>query len=121
MPITWEEPFGLVMPEAMACGTPVIAFRRGSAPELIRHGQTGFIVDTVEEMADAVGDLGRIDPWACRSHVRTNFSPGSMMEGYLRLYGRILEQRRFDIEIPSDAAHNERAPRDARDGALAVA
>src|SRR5262249_25441911 len=50
MPICWEEPFGLVMPEAMACGTPVVAFRRGSVPELIAHGETGFVVDSVDEM-----------------------------------------------------------------------
>jgi glycosyltransferase involved in cell wall biosynthesis len=92
MPLTWEEPFGLVMPEAMACGTPVIALRRGSAPELIVHGRTGFVVDTVEEMAEAVRHVDTIDPYACREHVRANFSPAIMAENYLRLYEETLEQ-----------------------------
>src|SRR3954452_2639936 len=86
MPLTWDEPFGLVMPEAMACGTPVIAFRRGSAPELIVHGKTGFVVDTVEEMADAVEECANIDPAACRAHVESKFSPATMAEAYLRIY-----------------------------------
>jgi glycosyltransferase involved in cell wall biosynthesis len=89
MPLTWEEPFGLVMPEAMACGTPVIALRRGSAPEIVVHGVTGYVVDTVEEMADAVRDVRRIDPGRCREHVRTQFSPAAMAEGYERLYAAI--------------------------------
>jgi glycosyltransferase involved in cell wall biosynthesis len=86
MPLCWDEPFGLVMPEAMACGTPVIAFRRGSAPELIQHGETGFIVDTVEEMAAAVAGVERLDPRRCREHVAHNFSQQRMVEGYLDLY-----------------------------------
>jgi len=92
MPIQWEEPFGLVMPKAMACGTPVIATRRGSVPELVRHGETGFIVDTVEEMVEAVRAVGTIDPYRCRQHVRRNFSPAMMAEGYERIYAAMLEQ-----------------------------
>ena len=90
MPLTWEEPFGLVMTEAMACGTPVIALRRGSAPELIRHSETGFVVDTVEEMADAVSGLPSIDPRRCRQHVADNFAPHVMASNYLRLYAQLL-------------------------------
>jgi glycosyltransferase involved in cell wall biosynthesis len=86
MPLTWDEPFGLVMPEAMACGTPVIAFRRGSAPELIVHGKTGFVVDTVEEMADAVEECANIDPFACRAHVAAAFSPRTMARAYVSIY-----------------------------------
>jgi glycosyltransferase involved in cell wall biosynthesis len=85
-PITWEEPFGLVMPEAMACGTPVVAFNRGSAPEVIDHGRTGFVVDTIEEMVDAVARVGAIEPSACRLHVRLNFSPEAMARRYLAIY-----------------------------------
>ncbi|TAK56291.1 MAG: glycosyltransferase family 4 protein, partial [Dehalococcoidia bacterium] len=90
MPLTWEEPFGLVMPEAMACGTPVIALRRGSASELIDHGRTGFVVDTVDEMVEAVRKVRTIDPHACRAHVRANFTPQIMADRYLRVYESLL-------------------------------
>jgi glycosyltransferase involved in cell wall biosynthesis len=95
MPLDWEEPFGLVMPEAMACGTPVIAFRRGSAPELIRQAETGFIVDTVDEMAEAVHEVDMIDPARCREHVRERFSPGIMAAEYVRLYEELADRRRW--------------------------
>ncbi len=90
MPLTWEEPFGLVMPEAMACGTPVVALRRGAAPEIIDHGRTGFVVDTVDELVEAVKDVHRIDPYACREHVRARFSPRIMADRYVRLYEAML-------------------------------
>ena len=66
MPIRWAEPFGLVMTEAMACGTPVIAFPKGSVPEVVADGETGFLVEDENEMAAAVGRLGEIDPARCR-------------------------------------------------------
>ena len=66
MPIRWTEPFGLVMVESLACGTPVIAFPEGSAPEVVEDGRTGFVVDDEREMAHAIGRLGEIDPAACR-------------------------------------------------------
>ena len=121
MPLTWDEPFGLVMPEAMACGTPVIAFRRGSAPELIVHGKTGFVVDTVEEMADAVEDCGTIDALACRSHVASTFSPAAMARAYVRIYEDIAEVpywARSTQEVPSVPTADER---DGAAGTLAVA
>jgi len=93
MPLCWEEPFGLVMPEAMACGTPVVAFRRGSAQELIRHGTTGFVVDTVDEMAEAVEMSHTIDARACREHVRANFSAPIMAASYIRVYEEMLDRR----------------------------
>lgn len=92
-PITWPEPFGLVMAEAMACGTPVIAFRRGSAPELVVDGQTGYVVDDVDEMAAAVRELGRIAPLQCREHVARRFDIPQMVDGYLAVYQRILAGR----------------------------
>jgi glycosyltransferase involved in cell wall biosynthesis len=94
LPLQWEEPFGLVMAEAMACGTPVIALRRGSAPELIAHGETGFVVDTVDEMADAVASVGTISRQACRDWVAHRFTPQIMASQYIQAYERIIENRR---------------------------
>lgn len=82
MPIQWEEPFGLTMIEALACGTPVIGFRRGSVPEVIVDGKTGFIVDSVAEMIEAVKKLKRINPKKCREHVEQHFSIQTMVDGY---------------------------------------
>jgi glycosyltransferase involved in cell wall biosynthesis len=92
-PIDWDEPFGLVMTESMACGTPVIARPRGSVPEVIVDGETGFIVDTVEEMAEAIGKLGTIDPKACRRLVEEKFSARPMVEGYVRAFERATSGR----------------------------
>ncbi|RJQ52614.1 MAG: glycosyltransferase family 4 protein [Actinobacteria bacterium] len=91
-PIQWPEPFGLVMAEAMAAGTPVVAIRNGSVPEVVRDGKTGFVVDTPEEMVPKIAELGEIDPRECRSHVERNFSPSKMAEAYERNYWRILEE-----------------------------
>ncbi len=90
MPITWEEPFGLVMVEAMACGTPVIAFARGAAPEVIAHGKTGFLVENVDSMVEALAKIDSIDANSCRRHVEANFDVPVMVEGYLRLYREIV-------------------------------
>jgi glycosyltransferase involved in cell wall biosynthesis len=115
MPLQWEEPFGLVIPEAMACGTPVVALRRGSAPELIRHGVTGYVVDTVEEMVESIPLTSAIDPFACRQHVRDRFSPAIMGAGYIAVYERILadaERIRPRIALPAppeDTAANRLA------------
>ncbi len=89
-PIIWDEPFGLVPVEAMACGTPVIAFGRGAVPELVRHGETGFVVDTLDEMTAAVDRVPEIDPRACREHVARKFDAPVMAEDYLRVYEAIL-------------------------------
>lgn len=94
LPLQWEEPFGLVMAEAMACGTPVIALRRGSAPELIAHGETGYVVDTVDEMVSAVGCIGAIRREACRQWVASRFTPQIMVSQYLQVYERLIEERR---------------------------
>lgn len=106
MPLDWEEPFGLVMVEAMACGTPVIVFPRGAAPEIVKDGETGFLVRDADEMARAVGRVDRIDPAACRRHAEERFGPEPMTAGYLEVYGRILaETRRGIYALAAPAAH----------------
>ena len=84
-PLRWEEPFGLVMVESMAAGTPVVAFRRGAAPEVVAHGETGFVVDDVEEMVEAVRRIDTIDPAACRRRVEAHFTAQAMTDRYLAL------------------------------------
>jgi glycosyltransferase involved in cell wall biosynthesis len=86
MPIRWPEPFGLVMTEAMACGTPVIAFPEGSAPELVIDGETGFLAADEREMAAAVGRLDEIDAARCRSSVRERFDVEAIGEAHERAY-----------------------------------
>lgn len=93
-PVTWAEPFGLVMAEAMACGTPVIGIRNGSVPEVVADGETGFVVDTVDEMVTAIDQLDRIDPRRCRERVKRLFSVDQMVDGYERLYQRIARRAR---------------------------
>jgi glycosyltransferase involved in cell wall biosynthesis len=85
-PIDWPEPFGLVMIEAMACGTPVIAFRRGSVPEVIENGVNGFIVDTPAEAVAAVKRLGELDRARVRSAFEQRFTASRMARDYVRLY-----------------------------------
>ncbi|MEE8471685.1 MAG: glycosyltransferase family 4 protein, partial [Dehalococcoidia bacterium] len=89
-PITWPEPFGLFMIEAMACGTPVVAFNRGSVPEVVRHGGTGYVVETMEQMVEAVQQVHLIDPKDCREHVERHFDVPRMAGDYLAAYQRIL-------------------------------
>lgn len=92
-PITWEEPFGLFMCEAMACGTPVVVFNRGSAPEVVVHGETGYVVNTVEEMVEAVGRVNDIDRRRCRQHVKRSFDYPRMVDDYLAAYTMVLENQ----------------------------
>lgn len=92
-PIDWDEPFGLVMTEAMACGTPVIATPRGAVPEVVRHGETGFVVPVegyAEAAAEALTRVADIDPKACRRHVEEHFSAEAMVSGYEAAYERVL-------------------------------
>ena len=90
MPILWEEPFGIVMAEAMACGTPAIGYARGAVPEVIEHGVTGFVVGSVDEMVDAIGKVAAIERRACRARVERLFSAQAVADGYLRVYASIL-------------------------------
>ncbi|HSG32406.1 MAG TPA: glycosyltransferase [Thermodesulfobacteriota bacterium] len=88
--IQWGEPFGLVLIESMACGTPVLAFNKGSVPEIVVDGETGFIVDSVDGMAEAVSKIHLINPGDCHKHVKNNFSIASMAEKYSELYHQII-------------------------------
>jgi len=95
MPILWDEPFGLVMIEAMACGTPVIAFEKGSVQEIVQDGKTGFIVESEDQMIDALHQIDSIDSNTCRRWVEDNFSSEMMAKNYLELYLRIIENRQI--------------------------
>ena len=90
-PILWPEPFGLVMIEAMATGTPVIALRQGSVPEVLDDGRTGFVCDTFEEFVTAVGRVGEIDPAECRRTVEERFTVERMVADCEAIYRRVLE------------------------------
>jgi len=103
-PICWEEPFGLVMIEAMACGTPVVALRRGSVPEIVTE-QTGVVVDCPEQLGQALVRAASIDPAACRRHVEQDFSMQTMALHYERAYRVLMAQKsRSDPHAVGDAA-----------------
>jgi glycosyltransferase involved in cell wall biosynthesis len=100
MPITWNEPFGMVMVEALACGTPVIAFPQGAAREIVQHELNGYLVDDEESMAAGIAEIDKIDPAACRDSVATRFSPESVADGYLKIYQRVLASQSPSIAEP---------------------
>src|SRR5689334_23023291 len=89
-PIDWPEPFGLVMIEAMACGTPVIAFRSGSVPEVVEDGLTGFVVEGEEQAVRAIERVGELDRRKVRERFEQRFSATRMAQGYLRHYGELV-------------------------------
>jgi glycosyltransferase involved in cell wall biosynthesis len=91
-PLRWDEPFGLVLIEAMACGTPVVALRRGAVPEIVVEGVTGFIRDRPHELPEAVWRTGTIDPLACRTHVERHFTVDHMVNRYERIYSHVRAQ-----------------------------
>jgi glycosyltransferase involved in cell wall biosynthesis len=101
-PIDWPEPFGLVMIEAMACGTPVVAFRCGSAPEIVEDGATGYLVDTVEQAIAAAGRAHLLDREAIRARFDLRFSATAMARSYLDVYGDLLARRPFAEEPLAD-------------------
>jgi glycosyltransferase involved in cell wall biosynthesis len=101
-PISWPEPFGLVMPEAMACGTPVLALRAGSVPEIITDGVTGFIRDTEDELVEAVAHIKEIDRARCRAEVERRFTAQVMTDNYLNVYEQLLAQ--CDVKEPATVA-----------------
>jgi glycosyltransferase involved in cell wall biosynthesis len=92
-PITWKEPFGLVMIESMVTGTPVIAMSLGSAPEVIAHGVSGFLCQNVDECIDAIAPAAKLDRRTCRDHVLVNFTAKRMADGYEAAYQKVLGTR----------------------------
>lgn len=90
--LNWEEPFGLVIAEANACGTPIIVNRRGSMPELIKNGVTGYLVDSLEEMRSKLDEVDKLSRPLCRQHVLENFSKEKMVDAYLEAFESILDQ-----------------------------
>lgn len=92
VPIRWDEPFGLVMAESMACGTPVVAYRRGAAAEIVDDGVTGFLIEPgdLDGFVAATGSVDRIDPAACRKRVHEDFTADCMVTRYNRLYERLV-------------------------------
>jgi glycosyltransferase involved in cell wall biosynthesis len=95
-PIRWREPFGLVMVEALSCGTPVISFAEGSAPEIVRHGVNGFLVDDEADMAAAIAKIGTIDRAICRRDAVERFDARRMVLEYEQLFRRVVAGN-FDI------------------------
>lgn len=91
--VTWPEPFGLVMAESMLCGTPVLALRDGSIPEVIKHGVTGFVETTPEALLARIKEVDKIDRRACRKHVEDNFSSKKMGEEYYNTYKKLIKQK----------------------------
>lgn len=115
-PIDWPEPFGLVMVEAMACGTPVVAYGHGSVPEVLIDGETGFIVSDRQHAVQAVRRLGEIDRSRCRAHFEERFTADRMARDYLDVYERILEPLEAVITAgQGDSAHAGRGLLHSRD------
>ena len=92
-PIRWGEPFGMVLIESMASGTPIVGFGKGAVPEIVRDGETGFVVDSVEAMVEAVGRIEQLDRRACWLHVKTLFSIQNMADGYAALYRQLVSEQ----------------------------
>jgi glycosyltransferase involved in cell wall biosynthesis len=92
MPILWEEPFGIVMAEALACGTPVLGFRRGAVPEVVRDGVTGFVREDLEGLVAAVPAAGNLSRAACRADVEERFSADPIVTDYLNVYRAAVER-----------------------------
>jgi glycosyltransferase involved in cell wall biosynthesis len=93
-PIRWPEPFGLVLVESMACGTPIVAYAHGSVPEVIDHGKTGFIVDGIDEAVQAVRNISTISRLGCRQAFEKRFSAEQMAKGYLKIYDETIREKK---------------------------
>jgi glycosyltransferase involved in cell wall biosynthesis len=100
-PIDWPEPFGLVMIEAMATGTPVIAWRKGSVPKVIDEGVTGFVVDSIEDAVRAVGQLGVLDRTAVRRRFEARFTSSQMASKYLAVYKELVAGSKHKKRVKS--------------------
>lgn len=110
-PIEWPEPFGLVMIESMACGTPVFALRNGSVPEVINHGESGYIADSVEEMIAAVQDAACFNRYQVRKIAEARFSSERMTTDHLRLYEKVIQAQRVQINARTWTASLENTPK----------
>ncbi|QDU14091.1 GDP-mannose-dependent alpha-(1-2)-phosphatidylinositol mannosyltransferase [Gimesia maris] len=106
-PIKWPEPFGLVMTEAMACGTPVIAFMEGSVPEVVKPGVSGFIVETVQEAVAAVSKISQLDRRLCRKYFENRFTCQHMAKGYLQTYQNVLTEWKRKVNPGHRAMKNQ--------------
>jgi glycosyltransferase involved in cell wall biosynthesis len=93
-PVDWPEPFGLVMIEALACGTPVVAFARGSVPEIMRDGLSGFVVETVDQAAAAVPRALALPRERCRAYFEDRFTASRMAAAYVRIYEKMIARER---------------------------
>jgi glycosyltransferase involved in cell wall biosynthesis len=102
-PIDWPEPFGLVMIEAMACGTPIVAWRGGSVTEVVTEGETGFVVDNIDDAVAATRRIGTLSRQRCRQVFERRFSVTSMAEAYLAVYERMFEQAARPLSAPGTA------------------
>ena len=100
-PIQWAEPFGLVPIESMACGTPVLAMKKGALPEIVVDGETGFLVDSLEGMVASLERLDTIDRHACRRHTQQNFSLARMVQDYIEVYRQVAEEHPFKPHLLS--------------------
>jgi glycosyltransferase involved in cell wall biosynthesis len=106
-PIDWPEPFGLVMIESLACGTPVIAWRCGSVPEIIDHGVSGYMCESIDQAVAAVRDIARLDRARCREVFQTRYNAGRMARDYVRIYQRLIHK---DHELePADHGRNHQS------------
>jgi glycosyltransferase involved in cell wall biosynthesis len=101
-PIEWEEPFGMVMIEAMALGCPVISFARGAAPEIVKHGQNGFLVNNLDEMVEYIPRLDEIERTSLHTYVDQHFSARVMAERYIEIYKKVIAQHK-DVEAVSSS------------------
>lgn len=119
-PLTWEEPFGLSYVESMASGTPCIGIARGALPELVVDGETGFLGQDVDDLVEAVGRVGEIDPYRCAALTRTSFCPDAMAEGYLNVYDRILGEAQV-LELTGSGTTLAHDDLEADSAALAAA
>jgi glycosyltransferase involved in cell wall biosynthesis len=103
-PIRWDEPFGLVMVEALACGTPVVATARGSVPEIVDHGKTGYCCRGERSLGLALEQIGDLDRARCREAAERRFSAARMVEDYVAMYRRALGPGQMSILDPNEAA-----------------
>jgi glycosyltransferase involved in cell wall biosynthesis len=110
LPIDWPEPFGLVVIEALACGTPVVAFRRGAMPEILSDSETGFLVEDLEDAVRSVGRIPELGRRACRDAFEARFTATRMARDYMRVYHHLLQDRRRYETCLVDSSINRLTP-----------